>query len=76
VLPLSPNGLAILRRLARNPGEVVSRADLLDVLAGASVDPHTAEVAVARLREAMAPYVGPQPLVRTVVKRGYVLRTG
>jgi len=75
VLPLSPNGLAILRRLARSPGEVVTREHLLEVLPGESADPHTAEVAVARLREALGPYVGPQPLVRTVIKRGYVLRT-
>ncbi|MCZ4499788.1 MAG: uroporphyrinogen-III synthase [Marmoricola sp.] len=71
VLPLSPNGLAILRRLAVHPGEVVSRDRLLEVLPGSSEDPHTAEVAVARLREALAPY----PLVKTVIKRGYVLAT-
>jgi uroporphyrinogen-III synthase len=71
VLPLSPNGLAILRRLAQNPGEVVSRDRLLEVLPGESSDPHTAEVAVARLRESL----GPHPLVRTVIKRGYVLQT-
>jgi uroporphyrinogen-III synthase len=75
VLPLSPNGLAILRRLARNPGEVVSRDRLLEVLPGDSADPHTAEVAVARLREAQSPYLGSHPLVRTVIKRGYVLQT-
>ena len=75
VLPLSPNGLAILRRLARTPGEVVSRDRLLDVLPGDSADPHTAEVAVARLREALVPYVDGHPLVRTVIKRGYVLQT-
>jgi uroporphyrinogen-III synthase len=75
VLPLSPNGLAILRRLARNPGEVVSRDRLLEVLPGDSADPHTAEVAVARLREALSPYLGSHPLVRTVIKRGYVLQT-
>jgi len=71
VLPLSPNGLAILRRLALHPGEVVSRDRLLEVLPGDSADPHTAEVAVARLREALNPH----PLVRTVIKRGYVLQT-
>ncbi len=75
VLPLSPNGLAILRRLARTPGEVVSRDRLLDVLPGDSRDPHTAEVAVARLREALTPYVGERTFVRTVIKRGYVLQT-
>lgn len=71
VLPLSPNGLAILRQLALHPGEVVSRDRLLDALPGDSADPHTAEVAVARLREALGPY----PLVKTVIKRGYVLQT-
>ncbi|HET6167675.1 MAG TPA: uroporphyrinogen-III synthase [Marmoricola sp.] len=75
VLPLSPNGLAILRRLARTPGEVVSRDRLLEVLPGDSLDPHTAEVAIARLREALTPYVGAHALVRTVIKRGYVLQT-
>jgi uroporphyrinogen-III synthase len=75
VLPLSPNALAILRRLARIPGEVVSRDRLLEALPGDSADPHTAEVAVARLREALGPYLGAHPLVRTVVKRGYVLQT-
>lgn len=71
VLPLSPNGLAILRQLAMHPGEVVSRDRLLDALPGDSADPHTAEVAVARLRESL----GPHPLVKTVIKRGYVLQT-
>lgn len=70
VLPLSPNGLAILRQLALHPGEVVSRDRLLDALPGDSADPHTAEVAVARLRESL----GPHPLVKTVIKRGYVLQ--
>lgn len=69
VLPVSPSGLAVLRRLAVAPGQVVSRDELLRVLPGASGDPHTAEVAVARLREA----VGCPGLVRTVIKRGYVL---
>lgn len=66
---LSPNGLAVLRRLAREPGRVVSREALLHALPGDSSDPHAAEVAVARLREAVAP----RHLVRTIIKRGYVL---
>lgn len=69
VLPVSRSGLAVLRRLAETPGQVVSRDDLLQVLPGDSDDPHTAEVAVARLREA----VGRPALVRTVIKRGYRL---
>lgn len=69
-LALSPTGLAVLRRLAREPGRVVSREHLLHALPGDSSDPHAAEVAVARLREAIAP----RQLVRTVIKRGYVLQ--
>lgn len=69
VLPLSPSGLAVLRLLAAARGGVVPRADLLSALPGGSDDAHAAEVAVARLREA----VGSRDLVRTVVKRGYRL---
>jgi uroporphyrinogen-III synthase len=68
VLPVSPSGLAILRLLAGEPGVVRSREELLAVLPGDSDDPHSAEVAVARLREAIG-----RPLVQTVVKRGYRL---
>ncbi len=71
-LPLSPSGLAVLRRLAATPGRVVTREDLLRVLPGDADrvrDPHSAEMAVARLREAC----GSRTLVRTVVKRGYLL---
>ena len=74
---LSPSGLALLRRLASTPGHVVSREELLRVLPGASTDPHTAEVAVARLREALRVATGDDTcdggLVKTVVRRGYVL---
>lgn len=69
VLPLSPTGLEVLRVLAAARGDVVPRDRVLDVLPGDSRDPHAAEVAVARLREA----VGARDLVRTVVKRGYRL---
>ncbi|GAB2685111.1 uroporphyrinogen-III synthase [Thalassiella azotivora] len=69
LLPLSPSGLEVLRVLARAGGAVVARADLLAALPGDSTDPHAAEVAVARLREAL----GDRSLVRTVVKRGYRL---
>lgn len=69
-LAVSPTGLSLLRRLAREPGRVVTQAHLLSCLPGGSSDPHAAEVAVARLREAVAPY----ELIRTIVKRGYVLQ--
>ena len=68
-LALSPSGLAVLHRLARVPGEVVSREDLLRELPGDSCDPHAAEVAVGRLRDAL----GASGVIRTVVKRGYAL---
>jgi uroporphyrinogen-III synthase len=68
VLPLSPGGLAILRELARDPGRVKSREQLLAVMPGESGDPHAAEVAVARLRDVIG-----KEVVRTVVKRGYAL---
>jgi uroporphyrinogen-III synthase len=69
VLPVSPSGLDVLRALVQAGGDVVSRAQVLDVLPGDSRDPHAAEVAVARLREA----AGNRGLIQTVVKRGYRL---
>ena len=69
LLPLTPTGLEILRLLAGARGSVVPRADVLAALPGDSRDPHAAEVAIARLRDA----TGSRELVRTVVKRGYRL---
>lgn len=69
-LPVSPSGLAVLRRLAVRPGTVVSKAELLEALPGESDDLHSVEVAVARLREVL----GQRPLVKTVIKRGYQLQ--
>lgn len=67
VLPLSPTGVAVLRLLAAAAGDVVPREAVLAALPGDSQDPHAAEVAIARLREA----AGRRDLIRTVVKRGY-----
>lgn len=71
---VSPSGIAVLRRLAATPGRVVTREELLQAMPGESCDPHTAEVAVARLRESLRHAVGDTRLVRTVIKRGYVLQ--
>ena len=68
-LPLTPAGLEVLRVLARARGGVVSRADVLASLPGSSRDGHAAEVAVARVRDA----IGTSGVIRTVVKRGYRL---
>ncbi|WP_338051348.1 uroporphyrinogen-III synthase [Pseudonocardia acidicola] len=64
-----PTGMALLRVLARRPGRVVSRAELLGTLPGGGDDEHAVETAVARLRAAL----GEPKLVQTVVKRGYRL---
>ncbi|MFG2196321.1 uroporphyrinogen-III synthase [Streptomyces sp. NPDC048639] len=64
-----PAGMALLRSLARRPGWVVSRAELLRALPGAGSDEHAVETAMARLRTAL----GAPKLIQTVVKRGYRL---
>ncbi len=64
-----PAGMALLRALARRPGWVVARAELLRALPGAGRDEHAVETAMARLRTAL----GSPKLVQTVVKRGYRL---
>ena len=66
---LPPNGMTLLRALARRPGRVVSRGELLAALPGKGNDEHAVETAVARLRAAL----GSPKLVQTVVKRGYRL---
>ncbi|MEU0158147.1 uroporphyrinogen-III synthase [Streptomyces sp. NPDC006261] len=64
-----PAGMALLHALARRPGWVVARADLLRVLPGSGTDEHAVETAMARLRSAL----GAPRLIQTVVKRGYRL---
>ncbi|OBH07754.1 uroporphyrinogen-III synthase [Mycobacterium sp. E1747] len=68
---LSPSGMGILRALAKRPGDVVPRADLLRALPGNSNDPHAVDTAVLRLRTAL----GDKNIIATVVKRGYRLAT-
>ncbi|GHJ36491.1 uroporphyrinogen-III synthase [Streptomyces sp. TS71-3] len=67
--PVPPAGMALLRALARRPGWVVGRADLLRALPGAGRDEHAVETAMTRLRAAL----GAPRLIQTVVKRGYRL---
>lgn len=61
--------MATIRALAHSPGNVVSRADLLNALPGGGTDTHAVETAVLRLRTAL----GDKHIVSTVVKRGYRL---
>ncbi|GGZ21985.1 uroporphyrinogen-III synthase [Streptomyces poonensis] len=67
--PVPPAGMSLLRALCRQPGWVVSRAELLRALPGAGRDEHAVETAMARLRTAL----GTPKLIQTVVKRGYRL---
>lgn len=67
-LVLSPAALTVLRLLVQARGAVVTREEILQLLPGAT-DTHAAEVAVARLRDA----VPSRDLISTVVKRGYRL---
>jgi uroporphyrinogen-III synthase len=67
--PVPPAGMALLHALARRPGWVVARADLLRALPGGGTDEHAVETAMARLRMAL----GAPSLIQTVVKRGYRL---
>jgi uroporphyrinogen-III synthase len=67
--PVPPGPMAVLRALARHPGRVVLRADLLAELPGGGADEHAVEAAIARLRSSL----GAPKIVQTVVKRGYRL---
>lgn len=76
---LPPLPAAVLAELARRPGWVVSRAELLrrvwdgrDARGNGPIsrDEHAVEATVARLRIALGPAAG---LVKTVTKRGYRL---
>src|SRR5574337_1335901 len=69
VRPVSPAGVAALRALARRPGAVVAREDLLQALPGNGSDTHAVETAVLRLRTAL----GDKAIVAAVMKRGYRL---
>ncbi|WMX46765.1 uroporphyrinogen-III synthase [Streptomyces roseicoloratus] len=67
--PVPPAGMALLGLLARRPGWVVGRPELLRALPGAGRDEHAVETAMARLRTSL----GTPKLIQTVVKRGYRL---
>lgn len=69
LIPLSSASMGLLRALIAQPGQVVSRSDLLKQSAGDGGDEHAVEVAIGRLRTAL----GDPRIVQTVVKRGYRL---
>lgn len=66
---LTPAPYAVLQQLAQRPGQVVSRKALMSALpSGLAGNEHAVEAAVARLRAVIG-----ASLVKTVVKRGYLL---
>jgi uroporphyrinogen-III synthase len=69
LIPVAATGVALLRKLAEQPGRVVGRSDLLNALPGGGSDGHAVEVAIGRLRSCL----DDPRIVETVVKRGYRL---
>ena len=69
LVQLPAAGMALLRALARRPGHVYSRDELLELLPRDAHDGHAVEVAIGRLRSAL----GDPRIVSTVPKRGYRL---
>ena len=69
LIPIGGTGMAFLRKLAEQPGRVVSRTELLQSLPGSGTDGHAVEAAIGRLRAQL----DDPKLIETVVKRGYRL---
>ncbi|MFF0147139.1 uroporphyrinogen-III synthase [Amycolatopsis sulphurea] len=65
---IAPAPMALLRALARNPGQVMSRGELSAALPSGG-EAHAVETAIGRLRTSL----GGAGVVQTVVKRGYRL---
>ncbi len=71
-IELSDIEARLVDALARRPGSVVPKVDLLrEVWGDAASDPHLVEVAVGRLRRRLGPSGG---AIVAVPRRGYVLR--
>jgi uroporphyrinogen-III synthase len=70
LIPVPPGPIAVLRALARNPGRVLSCAEIRRATPSwAAVDDHAIEMAVSRLRRTL--HDG--ELIQTVMRRGYRL---
>lgn len=66
---IPPAPMAILKSLAKEPGKVVTRAELSEQLPGEEIGPHALEMTLTRLRSLL----GDPKIIQTVVKRGYRL---
>lgn len=70
LIPVPPGPMAVLRALARRPGQVLSVANIRRAAANwASADDHAIEMAVSRLRRSLHQ----TDMIQTVMKRGYRL---
>jgi uroporphyrinogen-III synthase len=70
LIPVQAGPIAVLRALARQPGRVLSCAEIRRAIPNwSTVDDHAIEMAVSRLRRSLAG----TDLVQTVMKRGYRL---
>jgi len=70
LIPMPPEPIAVLRALARNPGRVLSCAEIRRATPSwAAVEDHAIEQAVSRLRC----MVHDGELIQTVMRRGYRL---
>lgn len=69
---LRPKAQAVLARLARNPGHVISKSDLLD---SAWPDIHVTEDSLSQAIREVRKAIGDdrQTIIRTVARRGYLL---
>ncbi|PKB13578.1 two-component system phosphate regulon response regulator OmpR [Novosphingobium kunmingense] len=74
-IPLSSREFALLAALARSPGRVLSRAQLIDRALGrdAEVTDRVIDVQIARLRKALGDDAADPTIIRTVWGVGYVL---
>lgn len=71
LIPVQPGPIAVLRALARQPGRVLSCAEIRRATPSwAGVDDHAIEMAVSRLRRSLT---GDGDVIQTVMKRGYRL---
>jgi two-component system OmpR family response regulator len=75
LVPLSPTEFKLLRYLMRNPGRVLSRAQILDAVWSYDFDggSNVVDTYIGYLRRRLAPH-GP-PVIGTARGFGYVLRT-
>ncbi|HEU4425740.1 MAG TPA: uroporphyrinogen-III synthase [Pilimelia sp.] len=70
LIPVQSVPIAVLRTLARNPGRVMSCAEIRRGMpTGAGIDDHAVEMAVSRLRRSL----NGTDVIQTVMRRGYRL---